>query len=228
MKKLLFLIPCLLLAGCGSKVLTIEEKQQQAVTTCVNTVYEAITKTEKGKNLQKSDLVFKVASKSCSWEWCTVYWSVSRWEEIKPFSCTTKYDLAEVVQYSTDFYEVWTWEDEIWSKISKQEVTEKETEKKPKAWIEKQNALGSAESYLRSGDFSKERLRQQLEYEWYPKDAIDYALENVEADWMKECLWNAQSHLRSSNFSKQRLREQLEYEWYLKEEIDYAINHIDW
>ncbi len=90
------------------------------------------------------------------------------------------------------------------------------------------NALGSAESYLRSWDFSKKRLKEQLEYEGYPTNAVNYALENVYADYMKECLWAAQSYLRSSNFSKQRLIEQLRYEWFIDEEISYAINNIDW
>ena len=93
---------------------------------------------------------------------------------------------------------------------------------------EYKNALKTAESYLRSWDFSEKRLREQLAYEWFPADAINYAIKNVDADYMKECLWSAKGYLRSSNMSKQRLIEQLRYEWFLDEEIGYAINQIDW
>lgn len=231
MKKLLFLLPFLLLAGCGDKTLTPEELQAQAVTTCTNTIYEAITKTAEGKDLQKTDLTFKVENKSCSWEKCTVFWSISKWDEIKPFSCTTKYDLPEVVQYQTDFYGVWTWEDEIWNKLNKEleETAVKEpVEETPKTPREYQNALGSANSYVDYGAFSQKRLREQLEFEWYTAEAVDYAMENVRADYKEECLQNAESYLENWNFSQKRLREQLEYEGYTTSEIDYAMEHIDW
>lgn len=93
---------------------------------------------------------------------------------------------------------------------------------------EYKNALKTAESYLRSWDFSEKRLREQLAYEWFSADAISYAIKNVDADYMKECLWSANGYLRSSNMSKQRLIEQLRYEWFLDEEINYAINQIIW
>jgi len=64
MKKVLFLLPFLLLAGCGTtepKVLTAEESSVE----CANTIYNAITRTDKGKNVNKSDLTFKVITKDC-------------------------------------------------------------------------------------------------------------------------------------------------------------------
>src|SRR5699024_8102996 len=52
---------------------------------------------------------------------------------------------------------------------------------------EYKNALKKAESYLGSAfHFSETGLRGQLEYEEFPQDAIDYAMENVEADYNEQ------------------------------------------
>lgn len=223
MKKLLFLIPFLLLAGCGTtetKVLTAEESSVE----CANIIYNAITKTDKGKNVKKSDLTFKVITKDCDEAWCIILWNVTDWISDEIYGCAIVWD--KIIQYQTDLYWVWTWNN--WVQIEEADTEEIEVEQKPKVWIEKQNALSKAESYLKSSDFSKKELKEQLEFEWFTADAVSYAMDNINADWKKECLWKAKSYLKSSNFSKQGLREQLEFEWFLKEEIDYAINQINW
>lgn len=44
---------------------------------------------------------------------------------------------------------------------------------------EHRNALSRAERYYHDMDLSKSRVRKQLEYEGYEKDAIDYAMKNL-------------------------------------------------
>lgn len=44
---------------------------------------------------------------------------------------------------------------------------------------EHRNALSKAERYYHDMDLSKARVRKQLEYEGYEKDAIDYAMKNL-------------------------------------------------
>ena len=216
MKKLLFLLPLLLLAGCWEQQTPEILTPDEASVKCANTIYEAITKTPEGKNVQKSDLVFKVQTKDCDEEWCVIVWIVNK----EVYGCATVWN--KIVQYMTDLYWVWTWNN--WVQIEK---PKEEVEQKPKVWMEKKNALGSAASYLKNSDFSEKWLKAQLEYEWFTADAVKYALENVDVDYNKECLWAANSYLKSSNFSKKSLMAQLEYEWFTASQIDYAINRID-
>lgn len=44
---------------------------------------------------------------------------------------------------------------------------------------EHRNALSKAERYYHNQDLSKSKVREQLEYEGYEKDAIDYAMKNL-------------------------------------------------
>lgn len=44
---------------------------------------------------------------------------------------------------------------------------------------EHRNALSKAERYYHNQDLSKSQVREQLEYEGYEKDAIDYAMKNL-------------------------------------------------
>ena len=88
------------------------------------------------------------------------------------------------------------------------------------------NALGSAESYLDCMGFSKEGLKDQLEYEGYTSEEINYAVENVIVDWNEECVESAESYLDCMSFSRQGLIEQLEYEGFTSEQINYAMERV--
>lgn len=98
------------------------------------------------------------------------------------------------------------------------------------ATLGERNALRKAESYLDYTSFSKEGLRDQLEYEGFASDEIDYALDNIVVDWNEQALDTAESYLRYTSFSETGLRNQLEYEEFLSDEIDYAMENIvvDW
>lgn len=88
------------------------------------------------------------------------------------------------------------------------------------------NALGSAESYLDCMGFSKEGLKDQLEYEGYTNEEINYAVENVIVNWNEECVESAESYLDCMSFSRQGLIEQLEYEGFTNEQINYAMDRV--
>lgn len=92
--------------------------------------------------------------------------------------------------------------------------------------IEYKQALKNAKSYLEYGSFSKEGLRDQLEFEEYTPEAIQFALDNVEVDWFQEAADHAESYLEYGSFSREGLRGQLEYEEYTPEEIEYALEQV--
>lgn len=99
---------------------------------------------------------------------------------------------------------------------------------------ENEAALKSAKSYLDYTSFSEEGLREQLAYEGYPDDSIDYAITNLGGDpaqrEAESALGSAKQYLDYSAFSSEGLRRQLEYEGYPQEAIDYAMENIvvDW
>jgi spermidine/putrescine-binding protein len=85
------------------------------------------------------------------------------------------------------------------------------------------NALSSAQSYLRSGAFSKSGLVEQLEYEDFSKSEARWAVAHVGVSWNAEAVESAKSYLRSSSFSRQGLIEQLEYEGFTHSQAAYGV-----
>ncbi|MBT2731722.1 Ltp family lipoprotein [Carnobacterium sp. ISL-102] len=91
---------------------------------------------------------------------------------------------------------------------------------------EHENALSNAYDYLDYTSFSKSGLYDQLVYEGYPADAVQYAIENVKADWNANALQAAIDYLDYSSFSDQGLYDQLIYEEYTSEQAQYAIDNL--
>ncbi len=74
--------------------------------------------------------------------------------------------------------------------------------------------------------FSEQSLSEQLSYEGYSSDQIDYALANIDVDYNFEALESAQGYMDMSGFSAAELQDQLAYEGYSSEQIDYALANI--
>lgn len=93
-----------------------------------------------------------------------------------------------------------------------------------------QNALKSAQSYLKYSSFSHDGLIKQLEFEKYTHDEAVYAVEHCGADWNEQALKTAKSYLDFSSFSYKGLKEQLEFESFTSEQATYAVNNCgaDW
>jgi colicin import membrane protein len=86
------------------------------------------------------------------------------------------------------------------------------------------NALSSAQSYLRSGAFSKSGLIKQLEFEDFSRSEARWAVAHVRVSWNAEAVQSAKSYLRSSSFSRQGLIEQLEFEGFTHSQAVYGVN----
>ena len=104
--------------------------------------------------------------------------------------------------------------------------TSTSTESDPTATIGEQNALAKAKTYVDFSDFSKEKLRGQLEYEGFTTDEIEYALDKVPADYNLEASDRAVLYYTTQNLSKQRIMTQLEFEGYTESQINYAIGSL--
>lgn len=92
---------------------------------------------------------------------------------------------------------------------------------------EQRNALSTANDYLDYSGFSSSRLREQLEYEEFPQDAIDYAMDNIIVDWKEQALRSAESYDEYASMSDSRLYDQLIYEGFSDKEAQYAIDNLE-
>lgn len=92
------------------------------------------------------------------------------------------------------------------------------------------SALRSAESYLRTGNFSQAGLYNQLtsQFDQFSAEAAQYAIDNVDADWNAEALDAAESYQRTSNMSPAAIYDQLtsEFEGYTPEQAQYAVDNL--
>ena len=92
-----------------------------------------------------------------------------------------------------------------------------------KATVGESNALRSAKNYLRAMPFSKEGLKNQLEFEGYTESEATYGVNNCGANWKEQAVKAAKNYLKTMPFSKQELIDQLEFEGYTNEEAVYGV-----
>ena len=77
-------------------------------------------------------------------------------------------------------------------------------------------ALGKAEFYANEVNMSKKALYEQLTSEYgekFPKEAAQYAIDNVEANWKENALNKAIFYQKEMNMSRQAVYEQLVSEY---------------
>lgn len=100
-----------------------------------------------------------------------------------------------------------------------------------KPTIEQKNALKKAESYSSLMHMSKQGIYKQLtsSFEGFTKEAAQYAIDNIDADWNENALKKAESYSETMHMSKQGIYKQLysSVEGFTKEEAQYAIDNID-
>ena len=95
------------------------------------------------------------------------------------------------------------------------------------------NALITAQNYSDTMHMSKKGIYNQLisEYgEGFEKDAAQYAINHVKANWKKNALETAKSYRETMHMSKSAIYDQLISEYgenFTTEEAQYAINHLD-
>ena len=170
-----------------------------------------------------------IDSQSSTEERTTVYWVDSKnifvmatFTDGKTYSIYTVTDLAEDMY--NDFDQS--------SNTQPSDQTENPSSDSPAstATTGEQNALESAQSYLRYMSFSRDGLIDQLEYEGFTTSEATYAVDNCGADWNEQALESANSYLSHMAFSYTGLIDQLEYEGFTTEQATYAVDSCgaDW
>lgn len=99
--------------------------------------------------------------------------------------------------------------------------------------MEFKNALASAERYSETLHMSKSAIFSQLTSEYgggFPKDAAQYAVDNLKADYKYNALQSAKNYSETLHMSKKAIFDQLISEYggkFTREEAQYAIDNLD-
>ena len=97
---------------------------------------------------------------------------------------------------------------------------------KPTATLGQLNALEKALGYLNYTAFSARGLSEQLEYEGFGAEEIEYAVANCGADWNAQAAKKAQSYLDYTSFSRSGLIDQLLFEGFTQEQAEYGATAV--
>jgi len=91
-----------------------------------------------------------------------------------------------------------------------------------------QNALSSARNYLSFMSFSFESLSRQLDFENYSQEAIDWAMEQIDAevDWYEQAVKSAENYLDFMDFSPSGLVDQLIFEGFTRSQAEHAVEVV--
>lgn len=107
---------------------------------------------------------------------------------------------------------------------------EKEENAVPKEY---QNALEKAKTYSDTMNMSKAGVYDQLTSEYgekFSKEAAQYAIDNLDADWKANALAKAKTYQDTMSMSKNAIYDQLTSEYgekFTKEEAQYAIDNLE-
>ena len=91
-------------------------------------------------------------------------------------------------------------------------------------------ALRCMLGYLRYSIFSPREMWEQLEYEQFTREQIQYAMDHCNIDWYHEMEMQVPERLLYNNYSEQGMREELLQDGYLPEDIDRYLEGcgVDW
>ena len=107
---------------------------------------------------------------------------------------------------------------------AEQAVQEVSEPARPSMSVAQENAVESAQSYLRTGSFSRGGLIDQLEYEQYSTKDATFAVDYISPNWKAEAAESAQAYLDTSSFSRQGLIDQLIFEQFTRGQAEYGVN----
>jgi hypothetical protein len=103
---------------------------------------------------------------------------------------------------------------------------EEEPAPEPELTVAQEQAIGSAESYLRYSGFSRTGLIDQLEFEGFTSEDAEFAVDYLDVDWKEQAVRVAQGYLDYSHFSRQGLIDQLEFEGFTHKQAEHGANEV--
>ncbi|MCL2438113.1 MAG: Ltp family lipoprotein [Coriobacteriia bacterium] len=90
--------------------------------------------------------------------------------------------------------------------------------------VSQQQAIRSAESYLRVASFSRSGLIDQLKFEDFSVEDATFAVDSLEVDWGEQAVDSAENYLEFMSFSRQGLIDQLIFEGFTEQQAIYGVD----
>ncbi|MDV4829831.1 Ltp family lipoprotein [Enterococcus faecium] len=110
------------------------------------------------------------------------------------------------------------------TEVIEEEPTEPVTPQVPQEYT---NALGTAETLSELFHDSEQGIREQLEFEGFTPEAIEYAITNVGVDYFENAVLKAKDYYESSlNMSAQEVYDQLIFEGFTPEQAQHGVNNL--
>lgn len=104
------------------------------------------------------------------------------------------------------------------------EPTVEVTTEKPSMTASQEQAVGTAEDYLRGQSFSRKGLIEQLVYEGFSTKDATFGVDQLTVDWGSQAAEVARNYLSGQHFSRTGLIEQLEYEGFTHKQAVYGVS----
>jgi len=92
--------------------------------------------------------------------------------------------------------------------------------------VSQQNAVRSAESFIRTMSFSRSGLINQLEFGGFSNADATFAVDNIVVDWYEQAARSAESFLRTMAFSRSSLINQLEFGGFTRSQAEHGANSV--
>lgn len=90
----------------------------------------------------------------------------------------------------------------------------------------KRNALKRAQEYLKNFAFSEKGIADQLKYEEFTDEEIEYAIDNLDENWNEHAAKAAKNYMDLKSFSRKGLIDQLKYEGFTTEQAEYGADSV--
>lgn len=97
-------------------------------------------------------------------------------------------------------------------------------EQAPEASVSQQNAADKAGEYLSLMGFSRDGLVAQLEFDGFPAEDAQWAVDNIEVDWNEQAAKKAQEYMAVMSFSRTALIDQLTFDKFTPEQAEYGVS----
>lgn len=96
--------------------------------------------------------------------------------------------------------------------------------RKPAMTASQEQAVGSAEDYLRVQGFSRKGLIEQLKFEGFSTADATYGADHVAANWNEQAVKAAKAYLQLQHFSRSGLIDQLVFEGFTRKQAAFGVS----
>ncbi|GAA2880365.1 Ltp family lipoprotein [Enterococcus casseliflavus] len=110
--------------------------------------------------------------------------------------------------------------------LQQEQNNDEQTQTENEGSSEQRRAIARAESYTNLMAFSRARLIQQLEFEGFPHNDAQWAVDQLTIDWNEQALKKANSYHSLMSLPPDNIRRLLTFEDFSEEQIDYAMTNI--